>query len=744
MLHHGFLRSSAWMLMIPVLMGSGGCWGRDGGSPDEEVCGFLGTAVGIEGAYVHVYPLDEVTGRLLKAYPIASTSEPTDANGEFCLTGKDSDITGMLLFVARGGKVREYWSPTSATLGVEHLSAVVEHWTKGRPLSITPWTTISYNLAKGRYRNGEEETFYAAVLTAEQLVYEHFIGSRVGPATLNHCSSRLNCLRPNHNFPPLNAPVTSPEAERYTVTLLSLSSLASEWSGPSFSTKSLNSVELTTRFLAVDALDGRFDGFETNLSLETNVNTLRSEIVRAFATNGPMDSPYSYADHRVAFQQIATNTDPRLFGEGPLEPIDDTAPSINAMPSPILDERYDRIVFDDHKSPIHIHDHSFSIPLESAFSSACPEVHKHVNLLDNADLSTNPLQWHFSIRDEVTGVADIRAEVSVGASYYAIEEQNIQIKEKLSLKGNYEVSITVTADDVPALLVQESIFKIAIWATDRAGNKSNRLEGCWMHVPRAAPLWLGPVEPSHGPGSLNSYSLAEDNLSQVLNGWFARHDAPTLVEFEIMNPNNHVVYLALTLSDVTGEFAWTWAYDYVLTSSNQETDSCVQWDSCMPEEPISRILRTLHPNPSIPSDGALLTATDDSCYGDCSDVLLPIQPKTSVRIWVRWSNFAIMLPEDIVPGELGEFSTPFDGQRLNTGTIGDYTYCLLDNGDGSCTGHEFYEERIIMRDARLDVRGIISGKTSADPFLTPRTPMGQEYSFGVDFAFAQSWVTNED
>ncbi len=213
----------------------------------------------------------------------------------------------------------------------------------------------------------------------------------------------------------------------------------------------------TTTVLAADAIDGRFDGFEVNQPLETTVNTLRSEISRAFAVHGLIASSSNlYTAHSAIFERMALNTDPRLFGEGEPEPIDDAAPSIYVMPSSIFDERDDRIEFDENRKPIHVHNGASVIPLERAFGPDCPEVHKHVNLLNSADIVMNPLRWRFAIRDNISGINEIKALVSLGRSYGPIYHiEGTITNEPATSDGFYEAVVTLTARNVPELLTQE-------------------------------------------------------------------------------------------------------------------------------------------------------------------------------------------------------------------------------------------------------------------------------------------------
>ncbi len=737
-----FLHSVVSILVAYTSFNSSGCWsGQQDIDYRETVCGFLGTAAPIIGAYIDVYQLDERTGELVSLYPIASTLTPTNADGEFCFN--DVELSGALLFRARGGFVHEYWSPEPAQLGVRHLAATIEHWTGQRDLTITPWTTLAYELAAARRRNDEETTFYAAVLTSERLLYEHFIGGEVSSDSTNHCDSLLNCLRPAH-FASISNIDVSPEAEHYLLTLLSLSALAAEWSGLSASTKDINSVTLTMNYLAHDAVDGRFDGFEIDQPLKTTVNTLRSEIGRAFAANGPVNTSYQYSDYSVTFERIAFNTDQRLFGAGAPESIDTGIPHIHVMPSPIVDERDDLIIFDSSRMPTHVHNTSSTIPLESVFEPGCPEIHKHVNLLNDTSAAANPLRWRFAVRDDVTGIAEVRTEVSAGSSFPRVSyADDIVVNEALP-DGTYEVTVTVTAEDVPELLTQEGEFKIAIIVTDGAGNESIPLEGCWTHVPRAAPLWVGPLTSADAVESILNYSLEHDNLSPILNESFSSLNAPLLTSFEIFNPNKQVVYLAIALNDISGEFAWTWHYDYITGQREQTLDSCIKLGRCTSEPPQPGYHGTPLPNPTIPNDGVVLTTTDGQCGDECSTIPIIVEPGASITVHIRWSDFAIMLPNDVSPGELSELDDPVDGEGLATGTSRAYVHCLTENGDGTCSDRQYYEEHVTMRAARLDVRGVITGETFAAPSLAPRRPVGQKFTFGTDHSFAHSWITYED
>ena len=742
MSHNRFLHSVASILVAYTSFSSSGCWsGQQDIDYRETVCGFLGTAAPIVGAYIDVYQLNERTGELVSLYPIASTQAPTNADGEFCFN--DVELSGALLFRARGGEIHEYWSPEPAQLGVKHLATAVEHWVGQRDLTITPWTTLAYEIATARYRNGEENSFYAAVLTAERLLYAHFIGGTIPVDSRNHCDALLNCLRPTR-VPSLPGISTSPESDRYTVTLLSLSSLAFEWSGQSISTKNLNSVDLTTIILSSDAADGRFDGLEIDQPLMTTVNTLRSDLARALAIHDSADSAYSYIDHRATFERMASNTDPRLFGEGAPEPIDAVAPTVFPMSSPIFDERDDRIIFDNGRIPIHIHTPSSVISLDSVFEAGCPEIHKHVNLLNGTDAAMNPLQWRFTVRDDITGLANVRAEISSGPYYPRVNYADVVTVDESFPDGSYQVIVTVTADNVPELLSQEGEFRITIVATDGAGNESAPLEGCWHHVPRAAPLWVGPVSLAGSPESIHNYSLEGDNLSPILNESFSLQYAPVLASFEVFNPNSQVVFLSMTPKEISGVFAWTWNYDYTPGQRNQGLDSCIKLEICESDIPQSGYRGTPLPNPGIPISGVSLTATDSLCGEDCSNVLIAIEPSKEITVQVRWSDFELMLPDDVSPGELEELDDPVDGQGLATGINRTYVHCIANNGDGTCSERQFYEEHITMRAARLDIQGAVTGWVSSDPFLPLRKPAGQQYTFGIDHEFRQDWFTYED
>ena len=716
-----------------------GCWD---GLPDVDqgtVDGYIGTAQPIVGAFIDVYQLDDRTGELVDWYPIASTSMPSDANGEFRMP--DSGLRGTLLFIARGGEMKEYWSPTPAQLPIGHLAAIVWNWTSARPVTITPWTTLAHELAAARYRNGESETFADAVHDAEKLLYEHFIGQAIDAHNEHHCPSLLNCLRPSAQL--FEPEKRFPESDTYALTLVALSARVAAESVQEI--QNWNSVAMTTGRLMPDARDARFDGISPRGLSETTKDTLRSELGRAFAVHGLAAVPesYSYADFAVAFERLAANTDPRLFGEGEPEPIDAVAPSVYVRHSPIFDERNSRIVFDENRRPIHLNNTSSIILLETVFEHGCPEIHKHVNLLDNTDPATNPLRWRLVAYDEGTGLASIRAEVSIGPSFEPVRYANVVIADDQLPDGGQEIVVTATSDAIPELADHEGDVRIAIIATDRVGNESTPLEGCWHHVPRAAPLWVGPVTTSEGPGSILNYSLERDNVSPLLNESFSLPEAPVLASFELFNPNVQPVYLIMTLQDIHGEFAWTWHYNYVLGRIDMGLDSCIQQGTCTPLMPLQRPQPTPQPNPPLPANGVLLTV-DGLCGSDCLGTSIPVAPGTSITVNVRWSNFRILSPEDTSPGEFSEFPDPVYGRGLATGTSRVYVHCASDNGDGTCSERQFYDEHITMRAGLVTVQGIITGKTSANAFVAPRTPIGQKHTFGIDHGFSQRWVSSED
>ncbi len=297
---------SVWLCILPLV---GACVLEEIKGKSETICGTVAAGGPIERADVEIYQLDPVTGGILSLEPVDWTTTPTDENGRFCM--HDTTISGMVLFLARGGEINEFWSTESMPLRHAHLSALITDWSGQENVTITPWTTLVEQLANGRYAGAEEPTFFHAMISANEILYEHFIGSI--PSVLDHsdCMNRLDCIE--IDFDAGTDTSQSLEAKRYVSTLLSLSALALDWFNSNSADFAIDSVELTTEYLLKDATDGRFDGFSYEQALITTTDTLRSDMVMSLMSaesNGllpPLSSRTSF------FQHIAMNNDPRLF-----------------------------------------------------------------------------------------------------------------------------------------------------------------------------------------------------------------------------------------------------------------------------------------------------------------------------------------------------------------------------------------------------------------------------------------------
>ncbi len=299
---------SIWLCILPLV---GACALEEIEGKSETICGMVVAGGPIKHADVEIYQLDPSTGEIIELEPIARTSIPTDTDGRFCI--HDVSVSGTLLFLAREGELHEYWLLKPVSLWHIHLSAVVENWTGQENVTISPWTSLVYELANARYNNAENQTFYWAAANANQILYEHLIG--IFPPFFDQfeCMNRFDCIKVN--FSASAETSSSVASERYLSTLLSLSALASSWIDSVNEDTRFNSVDLALRYLALDASDARFDGFSYDQHLAISSNALRSELVMALveAENNKLLPMLSGRDD--FFRNIETNDDPRLFRE---------------------------------------------------------------------------------------------------------------------------------------------------------------------------------------------------------------------------------------------------------------------------------------------------------------------------------------------------------------------------------------------------------------------------------------------
>ncbi|MCG8419465.1 MAG: hypothetical protein MJE77_16160 [Proteobacteria bacterium] len=712
------------------------------------VRGYIGTAEPIAGASIDIYSLDAETGESTSQYPLLTIPMVSDDHGEFEFS--NAELAGTLLFLARGGLASEYWSDERVELPQSHLTAVVADWVPGstRPITITPWTSLAHQLAIARTNRRENEAFSDAVRESEALLYEHFIVSDPGSYEGAQCAAYLNCLRPTTASSFAQDSLKSPESDNYALSLLALSALVAEIADKNLiPVARFNTVKMTIYDLTFDAADGRFDGLPDNSMPQVTPHTLRSELGRAFVTHYLDQSQYTYADFRYELDRMAGNDEPRLFRRAGPEPIDESAPSLHILPTMIYDERYDQILFTENRTPVHLHSTSHPIALETLFNGVCSEIHKHTNLLEQGTVESNPLQWRFVAYDDISGVANVEATVSFGPANSPQYPVRADVSEQRLVDSGYDIVVTALSTDVPELASREGDVQITVVASDHAGNKSQVLSGCWRHVPRAPPLWVGPMRTSGESQLLSEYSLEGDNLAPVLRDNLPLSEAPALGLFEVYNPNEQPAYLVMNTAAVSGQYSWVWHYHNELEAIDERTDSCIRLGTCTPVDPVRGEVASGFPNPPIPSSNASLTVDGELC-DDCSGVLLSVDPNESLTVAVRWHDFGLLVREDINGMMIRDtLLDPVDGFNLATGVETTYIHCELDNGDGTCSRRVFYSQKATLRGAHFVAQGLVQGLASPASSLPVRRPVPATNSFaafGRDHEFVQTWTTTED
>lgn len=194
---------------------------------------------------------------------------------------------------------------------------------------------------------------------------------------------------------------------------------------------------------------------------------------------------------------------------GPAEPPPDGPLTIATLPTQIADERGDVVTFSN-GAPRHQHAGA-AIELGAAFS--CPEVFKYGYLLDEnppatgAEVARNPLAFRF--RTTGAQLADYRVRLG---------DATVRDWTPGALVGG-ELEVVLHRDGAHGVTQLSSIagrYFVDVRARN-AGGQEVTTSTCWEHRPLAAPIQVDRLAPAVRPGSLSTFSLADDSrISQLV------------------------------------------------------------------------------------------------------------------------------------------------------------------------------------------------------------------------------------
>ncbi|ACY18847.1 hypothetical protein [Haliangium ochraceum] len=718
----------------------------------------LGTPV--VGAQVRVYRLD-VNGAPKDRAPVAEAV--TDEMGRFYMELGAS--YGNLHIESTGGRARELWTEEPLELGAEsQLVAVIPAYEPYPPreIVVSPFTTIAATLAEHYRASADDERYHEAVQRAHALLSEHLGDLSIldtAPAPISE-----------------PAPQLTPSV-RHGLLLASLSLLAGRIADETAgSVRGVNTMALTEA-LRDDASDaaGLLDGIGPRGALELGLcapppecsdcrplcrlsaQTLRQDLgdTLAFHLLGSVHdgTGLDFGDGAAVANHVAQGTEAALFGA--VEPgavRDEQGPIITPLESPYFNESEDVIAFDPALQPVHVRSNAARVDLASVFQGDCAqELHKHVSLLGPDD--DNPLRWRFAVRDAAAGFVaeDVSARIRVPG---LATPRTLTVTELPgdSIAGGRAFEARALKADVAALAAVEGRYNVEITATDRLGNPSDVLRGCWEHVPRAAPLWAGTFGAATGAGSFDETRLENDNLAPVLRG----DQAPILARLEVQNNTDADAYLTFNIDELTGRYSATWVHSRALLSIEPGASDCLTTGACNTSLPPAPAVETLPPQ-TLPASMLTLRVVDKlagqepSCP-TCRPNENHLGARGQFEVQALVADLAPLVAGSVIRTQISEIHVGrLEAPTQLTGVDrGIYVRCSRQHEmTGECQERITYQQYSAITGIFVSVDTLaISALASASPVSTPQKPQPptelSTSTLSTPLATAVTWETRDE
>ena len=687
-----------------------------------------------------------VDGAVVTVFSLDQDGQPAERLGE-TITGSDGRFsldtgtrTGPLLLIAVDGQTIDIATDQPLPLDIELRTVLVQYFPNYRSdVAITPLTTIATALAESRLDRGDREQTHAeAIVSGYTLLGDHFGGLDLA-----------------HTVPSAADEPTGPvsqDAVRHGLILAGLSSLASRIADRAGLSPWAFHTGLLTEALVADARGPQavFDGMGPDGALRIGTcsdgcalgaNTIRADLAIAlgfeFVPSPQNGTGLGVEDVRLVMEALQSNREPELFGGAATETLDEDAPMLMVLPSPVRDELGDDITFDENAVPTHL---SFGPERDLANPNRCPTVAKHVHRL--RDPADNPLRWILAASDQGGGVAPDGVEYRV-----RLPSQNLLLTdwtaatEVISEGMQYEV--VLLRDELPELATTADVFEVSFRATDRFGNVSPTTIRCWTHTPLEAPLWVSAGAVSVAPGSIDQLNLDPDsNLAAALNG----NAEAEIMDFEVRNGTDEVVYVTLSYRPQNATYSKTWVRTNVELFTDESPDPNCPLD---PLDPCHLMMP-----PEFAPDGDAVSvqpipetawavrlwdittgnpAEIDSC-AECDPDEYRIEPRLAAtrprqyRIALVLSNSSVLAPAH--PAEMEIFSDSVIDPIYHPGMIftgaayGTWSRCDdLDPASGDCGKAIRYRHIRALLGAEIRVPLVtVVGRVASTAQLVPRRP----------------------
>ncbi|WP_233104168.1 hypothetical protein [Haliangium ochraceum] len=710
------------------------------------------------GAQVRVWQLD-LDGQRKGREPLREAV--TDDRGRFRI--EMGAAHGNLLVESAGGETRELWSEEPLGLDPDvPLEAIIPLYipVQHREIVVSPFTSVAAALVERR--PVEPGRFHEAMQGVHALLGGHLGGIDILDAPVT----------------PIDEPATQlTPGVRHGLLLGALSMLAGRMAEETgASVRGLNTMMLTAA-LREDARDesGLLDGVgpEGAIALgfcvdppsgadtplcRLSAQTLRQDLAETLAFHllgsAQDGTGLSFGDGVVLANEVAQGTETALFGNvQPGNVGDERAPVITPLASPYYEESEDAIAFEDDLTPVHVRSEAARIDLSEVFENDCDrEIHKHVDVLGAGD--ANPLRWRFAVKDDLAGfdVEDLLVQLRVPGVLAArpLAVTSVELPEGETAPGRV-FEVFARERDAEELARVEGRYNIEIAATDRLGNTSPVLRGCWRHVPRAAPLWAGSFNAASGPGSFDERRLESNNLAPVLRG----DQAPVLARLEVQNNTDEDVFLTLRADDIVGRYSATWTRSRVLLSEEEGMSDCLETGECFsapPPDVVDEIIG-LQPIP----DSLVTLRVFDLATGvtpkcpNCRPNEVQIAAGGHFEVQAVVSNLAFLVPPSVNRTQIQEIQVgPIGAQVQLTGVDRrGYVHCE-DTVPGSslCRVRLSYQLFHALARATLQVDSLtISAVSSPLSTLAPRSPQppleGDNFTFSLPVSTAVTWTTED-
>ena len=443
------------------------------------------------------------------------------------------------------------------------------------------------------------------------------------------------------------------------------------------------------------------------------------------------------------------------------------------LPTTVIDELGDTIVFDGRGVPVHAAGgHEVELGALGSNGTACPVLHKFTHRL--SDPKDNAIRWRFEVVGQRGTGIDFEAgmyrlrprassldEFGMDTGAWLTNWQPAQVLD--TVEGGVRYEVVLLRSQIPWLTTVRGEIEIELRGANQLGVATIPVRYCWEHVPLAPPLQVRNVVEAVGAGSLHEINLDPgNNLGPLLDGVPLEQGA-AVMDLEIVNGTAEPVFARLAIEQGLATYSKSWQKTNVFLAVTGASD-CLGAGECMLDFPSDR-QTVMAAGETGTMDGLLsgIVVQDMTtgqhilpCTGCEPDTYL-FEPRIMLgeprvyRVRLVVTDLSVLVPQ-LADVNLGPFAevlldaemlpTPVTGRtfgrvRICMGTFPDSLQCGLDNT---------YQHYVALTEATLSLPGVhLSAMTSTSSELPLIKPPAHPGVLGAPVGIeTYQWSTTEE